>query len=81
MYAGESIRSEVSRIQLKEDSLRLEKAMEALAEPHREVILLRSFEELSFSEVSERLQKSSEASRKLFGRAKAALTMKMREAP
>ena len=76
---AQSVRTEVSRIQLKEDTLRLEAAIEALEEPHREVILLRSFEELSFREVGERLHKSSEASRKLFGRAKVALTKKMRE--
>ncbi len=78
---AQSVRTEVSRIQLQEDLLRLERAIEALAEHHRELILLRSFEELSFKEIGRRLNKSSEASRKLFGRAKAALTMKMREAP
>ena len=75
----ERIRSETSRLQLKEDARRLEQAIDALAEAHREVILLRSFEELSFREVGERLNKSPDAARMLFARAMAALTLQMRE--
>lgn len=72
------VRSEVSRLALAEDSRRLEGAIEALSEPHREVILLRSFEELSFREVGERLGKSPDACRMLYARALTALTLEMR---
>ena len=73
------VRTEVSRLQLKADAERLERAIEALDEAHREIILLRSFEELSFREAGERLSKSPDAARMLFARAMAALTLKMRE--
>ena len=73
------MRSEASRLQLKQDTERLERAIEALDEGHREVVLLRSFEELSFPEIGQRLGKSPDASRMLFARAMAALTFKMRE--
>ncbi len=75
----ERVRTEVSRLQLKEDAERLERAIEALDEAHREIVLLRSFEELSFREAGERLGKSPDAARMLFARAMAALTLKMRE--
>jgi RNA polymerase sigma-70 factor (ECF subfamily) len=48
-----------------------------LADDHREVILLRQFEELSWAEVGQRLGRSEEAARKLFARAMAALTVRM----
>ncbi len=76
---AERVRSEASRLQLMADTERLERAIDALDEAHREVILLRSFEELSFREVGERLGKSPDASRMLFARAMAALTLQMRE--
>ncbi len=72
------VRTEVSRLQLQEESERLERAIETLSEAHREVILLRHFEELSFREIGERLGKSPDASRMLLARAMAALTLKMR---
>lgn len=75
------VRTEVSRIQLAADSERLERAIESLGEARREVILLRSFEELSFPEVGERLGKSPDACRMLYARALTALTLEMREAP
>ncbi len=73
------VRTEASRLQLQADSEQLERAIDALSEPYREVILLRSFEELSFREIGERLDKTADASRMLFARAMAALTLKMRE--
>ncbi len=76
---AEQVRTEASRLQLVADSECLEQAIEALGKAHREVILLRSFEELSFREVGERLDKSPDAARMLFARAMAALTLKMRE--
>ena len=76
---ADEVRSEASRLQLQEDSERLERAIDALSESHREVILLRKFEELSFREIGERLGKSPDACRMLLARAMTALTLKMRE--
>lgn len=76
--AAEPIHSEVSRLQLLADGERLERAIDALGEDHREVILLRNFEELSFAEVGERMNRSPDACRMLYARALAALTLRMR---
>jgi RNA polymerase sigma-70 factor (ECF subfamily) len=75
---AETIRSEVSRLQLQEDAERMERGLDALSESHREVILLRSFEELTFREIGERLDKSPDACRMLYARALTALTLEMR---
>jgi RNA polymerase sigma-70 factor (ECF subfamily) len=72
------LRSEVSRLALAEESRRLERAIEALSEAHREIVLLRDFEELSFREAGERLGKSPDACRMLYARALTALTLEMR---
>ena len=77
--AADQVRSEVSRLQLLADGERLERAIDALEEDHREVILLRSFEELPFAEVGERMDRSAAACRMLYARALAALTLRMRE--
>jgi len=74
---AEEIHTEVSRLQWKRDGERLEQAIETLGEAHREVILLRHFEELSFPEIAERLGRSPDACRMLLARAMAALTVKM----
>lgn len=76
---ADDVYSEASRLALREDSERLEMAIDSLPESHREVILLRSFEELSFPEIGERLGKSPDACRMLLARAMTALTLKMRE--
>lgn len=73
------VRSEASRLQLQADAERLEQALEALSEAHREVIVLRSFEELSFPRIAERMAKSADACRMLYARAMTALTLEMRE--
>ena len=52
--------------------------LETLSEAHREVILLRQFEELSFPEIAARLGKTDDASRMLFARAMAQLTLALR---
>lgn len=75
----EPIRSETSRIQLQAESERLVEALDSLKEEHREVILLRSYEELSFREIGERLGKSPDACRMLLARAMTALTIRMRQ--
>jgi len=66
--------SEASRIALEERLVRLERALERLTPDHREVIVLRRFEELSFADIGIRMGRSEEASRKLLARALAALT-------
>jgi len=77
--AVETLASEVSRLQIKEDSRLLERALAGLSEDHREVIVLRRLEELSFREIGERLGRSEDASRMLFARALAALTVRMKQ--
>jgi RNA polymerase sigma-70 factor, ECF subfamily len=72
------LHSEVSRIALRREVRELEAALESLELDHREVILLRRFEELSFRQVGERLGRSEEAARKLYARAVAALTLQVR---
>lgn len=77
----EPLRSETSRLQLQKDTERLIEALDALKEEHREVILLRNYEELSFPEIGQRLGKSPDACRMLLARAMTALTLRMRSAP
>ena len=62
---------------LTEEQTRLESALEALSDEQREVILLRRYEELSFPEIGEQMGRSADASRMLFARAMAALTIEM----
>lgn len=71
------MRTEVSRLQMRDDLHRLEDALDELDEPYREVVVLRSFEELSYKDIANRLGKSPDACRMLFARAKVALASKM----
>jgi RNA polymerase sigma-70 factor, ECF subfamily len=75
---GRQLHSEVSRIALRDELRIVEAALERLGVDHREVILLRRFEELSFRQVAERLGRTEEAARKLYARAIAALTLEVR---
>lgn len=70
-------RSALSQVILDERAQALEAAMDTLAPAHREVILLRTFEELSFPEIARRLGRSEDACRMLFARAMTALTLAM----
>jgi RNA polymerase sigma-70 factor, ECF subfamily len=72
-------RSALSRVILNEQAAQLETALESLSETHREVIVLRKFEELSFAEIAIRLGKSEDACRMLLARAMTALTLRMSE--
>jgi RNA polymerase sigma factor (sigma-70 family) len=72
-------RSALSRVILDEQAAQLEEAIESLAAAHREIILLRKFEELSFAEIGQLLGKSEDACRMLLARAMTALTLKMSE--
>jgi RNA polymerase sigma-70 factor, ECF subfamily len=72
-------RSALSRVILGEEAQRLEDALESLSPQHRDVILLRKFEDLSFAEIGARLRKSEDAARMLLARAMTALTLKLSE--
>jgi RNA polymerase sigma-70 factor (ECF subfamily) len=72
-------RSALSRVILDERAAQLEEALEELSFDHREIILLRKFEELSFAEIGRRLGKSEDACRMLLARAMTALTLKLSE--
>jgi len=74
------VTSVLSRVIRSERADQLEAAMETLSEAHREAILLRKFEELSFPEMATRLGKSEDACRMLVARALTALTLALREA-
>jgi len=74
------LRSQTSRLALREALERLERALESLDPDQREVILLRRFEELGFAEIGRRMDRSPDACRMLLSRALAALTLRMRDA-
>ena len=74
-------RSALSRLILDERAERVEAALESLSEPHRQVILLRTFEELSFPEIAGHLGKSEDACRMQFARAMTALTLALSKPP
>lgn len=74
-------RSALSQVILDEQARKLEAAMDTLSATHREVILLRKFEELSFAEIGRRLGRTEDACRMLFARAMTALTMAMQPGP
>lgn len=73
------MRGEVGRLILKEEAVRLEAALESLDPVHREVVLLRKYEELSFEEIGARMGRSADASRMLLARALTALAQKVRK--
>ena len=70
-------RSPLSVAILSDEAARLESAIERLDAPHREVILLRKFEDLSFKEIAARMGRSEDACRMLLARALAALTIEL----
>ena len=73
------LRSLVSGVILNEAMGRLERALESLDDQYREIIVLRKYEELSFTEIAERLGKSPDACRMLLARALTGLTLKTKE--
>lgn len=75
--AARTIHGAVSRIHLGRQARHLEQALDSLKESHREVILLRHYEELTYAEIGSRMGRSEDAARMLFARAMAALSVKM----
>ena len=74
-------RSALTRVIMGEEAQRLEAAIESLSPEHREVIVLRKFEELSFAEIGRRMGRTDDACRMLLARAMTALTMRLSGAP
>jgi RNA polymerase sigma-70 factor (ECF subfamily) len=70
------VRSALSQVIVAERAGQLEAAIASLSDAHREIILLRKFEDLTFPEIAERLGKSEDACRMLFARAMTALTLR-----
>ena len=68
-------RSALTRLILDERAERLDTALASLTDAHRQVILLRAFEELSFPEIAGVLGKSEDACRMQYARAMTALTL------
>ena len=75
------LRSALSEAVVREEAERLGAALEALDPDHREVIVLRKLEELSFKDVAARMGRSEDACRMLLARAMVALTLQLRSAP
>ena len=71
------VTSVLSRMIRDERAERLERAMAALSDAHREIILLRKFQELPFRDIAARLGKSEDACRMLLARALSALTIRL----
>jgi len=78
---ADQVRSLSSRVALDVEMERVEAALEEMEPDHREVILLRHFEELPFRDIGERMGRSSDACRMLLARAMTALTLRLRGAP
>ena len=75
------VKSALTQAILDEKARQLEAAMDTLSDAHREIILLRKFEELSFGEIARRLGKSEDACRMLLARAMVALTLALTDRP
>ena len=73
------VRSVLSQVIIDEqasaEAAALEAALDSLTEAHRQIILLRMFEELSFREIGQRFGRSEDACRMLLARAMTALTL------
>jgi RNA polymerase sigma-70 factor (ECF subfamily) len=73
-----NIRSALTAAVVTEEAERLGAALGALDPDHREVIVLRKLEELSFKDVAARMGRSEDACRMLLARAMVALTLELR---
>lgn len=71
------VRQALSQAILTEEADRLERALEALPDDQRALIVMRKLEERSFAEIGSTLGKSPDACRMAFARAMTALTLAM----
>jgi RNA polymerase sigma-70 factor, ECF subfamily len=71
------VRQALSQAIITEEAERLERALEALPEEQRNLIVMRKLEECSFAEMGQALGKSPDACRMAFARAMTALTLAM----
>ena len=71
------VRSVLSQVIIEEEAGELEAALDSLSDAHRQIILLRKFEDLPFKDIAQRLGKSEDACRMLLARAMTALTLKL----
>jgi len=71
------VRSVLSQVIVDARADALEAAIDSLSDDHRQIILLRKFEDLSFKAIGQRLGKSEDACRMLLARAMTALTLKL----
>jgi len=74
-------RSAFSEAVVSEEAERLGAALRALDPDHRDVIVFRKLEELSFKEVAARMGRTEDACRMLLARAMVALTLQLRSRP
>ena len=72
-------RSPQSDAVLNEDAWRLRSALERLADDHRTVVILRNWEQLPFDEIGQRMQRSTDAAKKLWIRAIRQLGKELRD--
>ena len=72
------VRQALSQVIEKERAELLERGLESLTEPQRDLIVLRKLYELTFTEIGVRLGKSEDACRVAFARAMAALVVQMK---
>jgi len=75
------VRSAFSEAVVSEEAERLGAALRALDPDHRDVIVFRKLEELSFKEVAARMGRTEDACRMLLARAMVALTLQLRSRP
>ena len=68
-----------SDAQSREEAARLRKALLALSPDHQEVLRLRNWEKLKFGEIAEKMDRSEDAVKKLWGRAVEALKSELCE--
>lgn len=69
---------EVERIAARRRNRRLHRALRTLTAEHRQVLVLRAFDELGFREIAARMGRSPDACRMLHVRARAALSREMK---
>ena len=73
-FLADKVRSQTSALVLKEEWRILEDALNQLESDHKEIVVMRKLQELSFAEIGERMGRSPDACRMLLARAMTKLT-------